>query len=105
MKSRLRLLALLLAGLGTCGICAAGGTPARMIILGDAIPAARAKELGLIDEIVTGDLLEGAMAYARLLVDSGKGPRRVRDMPPKVASCPISRNSGTMDNEWVENWP
>ena len=25
---------LLLAGLGTCGICAAGGTPARMIILG-----------------------------------------------------------------------
>jgi 3-hydroxyacyl-CoA dehydrogenase len=57
---------------------------ARMIILGDAIPAARAKELGLVDEIATGDLLESALAYARLLVDSGKGPRRVRDMPPKV---------------------
>ncbi|MDH5351816.1 MAG: enoyl-CoA hydratase/isomerase family protein, partial [Betaproteobacteria bacterium] len=49
---------------------------ARMMILGDAIPAARAKELGLVDEIATGDLLESALAYAKLLVDSGKGPRR-----------------------------
>jgi 3-hydroxyacyl-CoA dehydrogenase len=57
---------------------------ARMMILGDSIPAARAKDLGLIDEIATGDLLESALAYAKLLVDSGKGPRRVRDMPPKV---------------------
>ncbi|HJS38396.1 MAG TPA: 3-hydroxyacyl-CoA dehydrogenase NAD-binding domain-containing protein [Burkholderiales bacterium] len=57
---------------------------ARMMILGDAIPSARAKELGLVDEIVAGDLLEGAVAYAKLVVDSGKGPRRVRDMAPKV---------------------
>jgi hypothetical protein len=27
------------------------------------------------------------------------------DMPPSVANWPISRNSGTMDSEWVENWP
>ena len=57
---------------------------ARMMTLGDSIPAARAKELGLVDEIVTGDLLEAALSYTKLLVDSGKGPRRVRDMPPRV---------------------
>jgi 3-hydroxyacyl-CoA dehydrogenase len=57
---------------------------ARMMTLGDSITATRAKELGLVDEIVAGDLLEGALAYARLLVDSGKGPRRVRDMKPRV---------------------
>ncbi|MGH8686445.1 MAG: 3-hydroxyacyl-CoA dehydrogenase NAD-binding domain-containing protein [Burkholderiales bacterium] len=57
---------------------------ARMMILGDPIPAARAKELGLVDEIVGGDLLESALAYAKKLVAEGKGPRRIRDMPPKV---------------------
>ncbi|HEX5092934.1 MAG TPA: 3-hydroxyacyl-CoA dehydrogenase NAD-binding domain-containing protein [Burkholderiales bacterium] len=57
---------------------------ARMMTLGDSIPAARAKELGLVDEIAAGDLLESAIAYAKLLVDSGKGPRRVRDMKPRV---------------------
>jgi len=57
---------------------------ARMIILGDPIPAEKAKEFGLIDEIVTGDLLEAGVAYAKKLVAEGKGPRRVRDMPPKV---------------------
>jgi len=57
---------------------------ARMMILGDPIPAARAKELGLVDEIVAGDLLEAGIAYAQKLVAAGKGPRRIRDMPPKV---------------------
>ena len=57
---------------------------ARMIILGDPIPAARAKELGLLDEIVSGDLLEAGVAYAKQLVAEGKGPRRIRDMPPMV---------------------
>jgi 3-hydroxyacyl-CoA dehydrogenase len=57
---------------------------ARMMILGDPIPAEKAKEFGLVDEIVTGDLLEEGIAYAKKLVAEGKGPRRVRDMPPKV---------------------
>ena len=57
---------------------------ARMIILGDPIPAEKAKEFGLVDEIVTGDLLEAGVAYAKQLLAEGKGPRRVRDMPPKV---------------------
>ena len=57
---------------------------ARMIILGDPIPAEKAKEFGLVDEIVAGDLLEEGIAYAKRLLAEGKGPRRVRDMPPKV---------------------
>jgi 3-hydroxyacyl-CoA dehydrogenase len=57
---------------------------ARMITLGDPIPAERAKEWGLVDEIVVGDLLEEAVAYAKKLVADGKGPRRVRDMAPRV---------------------
>ncbi|MDH3319791.1 MAG: 3-hydroxyacyl-CoA dehydrogenase NAD-binding domain-containing protein [Betaproteobacteria bacterium] len=57
---------------------------ARMMILGDPIPAKKAKELGLVDEIVSGDLLEAGVAYAQKLVAEGKGTRRVRDMPPKV---------------------
>jgi 3-hydroxyacyl-CoA dehydrogenase len=57
---------------------------ARMMILGEPIPAPKAKELGLIDEIVSGDLLEAGIAYAQKLVAAGKGPRRIRDLPPKV---------------------
>jgi 3-hydroxyacyl-CoA dehydrogenase len=57
---------------------------ARMMILGDPIPAPKAKELGLVDEIVSGDLLEAGIAYAQKLVAAGKGPRRIRDLPPKI---------------------
>jgi len=57
---------------------------ARMMILGDPIAAPKAKELGLVDEIVSGDLLEAGVAYAKKLVAEGKGPRRIRDMAPKV---------------------
>jgi 3-hydroxyacyl-CoA dehydrogenase len=57
---------------------------ARMMILGDPIPAKKALEFGLVDEIVEGDLLEAAIAYAQKLVAEGKPLRRVRDMPPKV---------------------
>ena len=57
---------------------------ARMIILGDPIAAEKAKEFGLVDEIAAGDLLEDGIAYAKKLVAEGKGPRRVRDMPPRV---------------------
>ncbi len=57
---------------------------ARMMILGDPIPAPKAKELGLVDEIVSGHLLEAAVGYAQKLLAEGRGPRRIRDLPPKV---------------------
>lgn len=49
---------------------------------GKPISATEAKTLGLVDAIVDGDLLEGAIAHARTLV--GRPPRRTRDVavPP-----------------------
>lgn len=49
----------------------AGGAP---------ISAILAKEHGLIDEIIDGDLLDGAVAYAERLVAEGAPLRRVRDI-------------------------
>ncbi len=56
----------------------------RMMTTGNPIPAEKGKEYGLVDEIVAGDLLEGAVAYAKTLVAEGKGPRRIRDMKAKL---------------------
>ena len=67
----------------------------KLMTSGNPVPAERAKELGIIDEIVTGDLLEGAIAYAKKLVAEGKRPRRVRDMKvevPAPASFATARN-------------
>ena len=51
-----------------------------------AIPfaAAKAQALGIVDEIVPGDLLEGACAFAERLVAEGKPLRKIRDMQDKV---------------------
>ena len=43
------------------------------------MPAAQARELGLADAVVAGDVIEGATAFARELVARGAGPRRTRD--------------------------
>jgi 3-hydroxyacyl-CoA dehydrogenase len=52
----------------------------RMMTTGNPIPAEKANELGLVDEIVAGDLLEGAIAFTK------KNPpiRRIRDMRAKL---------------------
>ncbi len=53
-----------------------------MIVGGDPIDAKTARERGLIDEIVDGDLRAGALAFAER-VAGAKGPLpRVRDLPP-----------------------
>jgi 3-hydroxyacyl-CoA dehydrogenase len=56
----------------------------RMMTTGNPINAVRAKELGLVDALAEGDLLQDAVKYALELANSGKGPRRIRDMPPKL---------------------
>jgi 3-hydroxyacyl-CoA dehydrogenase len=56
----------------------------RMMTTGATIPAEKAKELGLVDEIVSGDLLEGSLQFTRKLLAAGGGPRRVRDMKAKL---------------------
>jgi len=47
---------------------------------GAPISAARAKELGLIDEIVEGDLREAALGYVQRLLDSKAPVRRTSEM-------------------------
>jgi len=52
-----------------------------MITSGNPVPAARAKDMGLIDEIITGDdLAAGAVSYARDLLASGAPLKRIRDI-------------------------
>jgi 3-hydroxyacyl-CoA dehydrogenase len=48
-----------------------------LILTGDAIGAAQAARLGIIDELVEGDLLEGAVAYTQRLVTDGAAYRRL----------------------------
>jgi 3-hydroxyacyl-CoA dehydrogenase len=52
----------------------------RMMTTGATIPAEKAKELGLVDEIVTGDLLEGALEFLR----KPRPIRRIRDMKARI---------------------
>jgi 3-hydroxyacyl-CoA dehydrogenase len=60
----------------------------QMMTTGNAVPAEKALSLGLVDEIVAGDLLEGALGFAKKLLASGKGPRRIRDMTVKLEGEP-----------------
>ncbi|BDP42000.1 3-hydroxyacyl-CoA dehydrogenase [Deinococcus aetherius] len=59
-----------------------------MMLSGNPIRATEARELGLVDEIVEGDLLEGAVAFAREHANIRPLPRvserRVEGVPPQV---------------------
>jgi 3-hydroxyacyl-CoA dehydrogenase len=56
----------------------------RMMTTGSSIPAERAKELGLVDEIVAGDLLAGAIQF----LQKPREIRRIRDMKAKLDGDP-----------------
>mgnify|MGYP003385713500 FL=1 len=58
-----------------------------MITSGTPIAAAKAQALGLIDHIVDGDLLDGAIAYAEALIAENAPCKRVSDMPIDPASA------------------
>jgi 3-hydroxyacyl-CoA dehydrogenase len=49
-----------------------------LILSGDTVAAVKAKQLGIVDELIEGGLLEGAMAYAQRLVAEGAVHRRLR---------------------------
>ena len=51
-----------------------------LILSGAPVPVARASELGLIDKITDGDLLEDAKAYARELLNDGAPIRRASEL-------------------------
>jgi len=60
----------------------------KMMTTGTPVSGDKAKQLGLVDDVVQGDLLEGALAYARKLIKESKGPKRIRDLPAKMDGDP-----------------
>ncbi len=64
-----------------------------MMTSGNPISASEAKEMGLVDEIIQGDLKAGAIAYAKELVDSNAPLTRIRD----ITIDPVSVEPGFFD--------
>jgi 3-hydroxyacyl-CoA dehydrogenase len=60
---------------------------AEMCAFGDPIPAAKALQAGIVDKIIEGDLLTGAVAYAREMAASGKPPRKTRELKDKISNA------------------
>jgi 3-hydroxyacyl-CoA dehydrogenase len=58
-----------------------------MIVGGDPIGGEEAKRLGLVDEIIEGDLTAGAIAFAEGVVNEKRPLRKVRDLGDKVAAA------------------
>jgi 3-hydroxyacyl-CoA dehydrogenase len=59
-----------------------------MITSGDPIPAAKAKEIGLVDAIVEGDLLEGAIKFAETVaIPGGTKGRQVSERGDKLGGA------------------
>jgi len=67
-----------LAGVTKAAEMCAGGQP---------IGAAEALKFGIVDRVVEGDLLAGAIDFARELTASGKPPRKARDLNEKLADA------------------
>ena len=58
-------------------------TALNMIVSGNPVPAAKLKDTALFDAIVDGDLLPGAVEFARLVVAEQRPLKRVRDIAIK----------------------
>ncbi len=67
----------------------------RMIVSGDPVPAATAKDMGLVDAIVYGDLPGAAIGYARGLIESAVPVRLVSERDEKLVDA--RRNPDAFD--------
>jgi len=63
-----------------------------LIVGGGHVPAVKALELGIVDEIVDGDLETAGIAYAEKLLADGTGPRAIRDITPEAAGPEVFDN-------------
>jgi 3-hydroxyacyl-CoA dehydrogenase len=72
-------------------------TALNMIVSGATIPAQMLKETALFDQIVEGDLLKAALAYAQSIATEKKPAKRVRDLkinhPEHEAYFQFARNT------------
>src|SRR5712691_10204699 len=57
----------------------------KMIVSGDPVRAPRAKEMGIVDEVVGDDLRAGAVAFAERVVAEKRPLRKISDMDDKLA--------------------
>jgi 3-hydroxyacyl-CoA dehydrogenase len=60
----------------------------KMMTTGKAISADQAKKFGLVDAIVEGDLLEGALSFTKKILSEGAKISRVRDRKPQLEGDP-----------------
>ena len=63
-----------------------------MIVGGNPVKAKDAFKVGIVDEVVGGDLLEGALAYARKLVAENAPLRKIRDLDVKKEEADLFTN-------------
>jgi len=63
-----------------------------IIAEGNHIPAAKAKSLGIVDDVVQGDLAEQAVAYAKKLVADNAPRRPVSAMEVKISDPQVFEN-------------
>jgi len=63
-----------------------------MIVGGNPVKAKDAYKVGIVDEVVGGDLLEGALAYARKLVAENAPLRKIRDLDVKKEDADLFTN-------------
>jgi 3-hydroxyacyl-CoA dehydrogenase len=68
-----------------------------MITTGDVIGAAKAQELGLIERVVNGDLLQAGLGFANEIVAAKQAPRRTRDLIAQVKGDPASYFAAARD--------
>jgi len=54
-----------------------------LLLSGSEIDAGKAREIGLVDEIAVGDVLDAAVAFAERIIAEGRGIRRARDQTPQ----------------------
>ena len=64
----------------------------KLMTSGDQISAKQALSYGVFDEVVEGDLREGAIAFARKVAAKGGKPPRVRDRDEKLADARANPN-------------
>jgi 3-hydroxyacyl-CoA dehydrogenase len=58
----------------------------QFMLTGDPIPAPQAKALGIVDEVIDGDVVEGAIAFARKVVADGGRLRKIRNESDRIAA-------------------
>jgi 3-hydroxyacyl-CoA dehydrogenase len=59
-----------------------------IIVSGDPVPAAQAAKAGVIDKMIDGDLLEGAIDYARALAARNAPLRKIRELNVDTGKIP-----------------